>query len=114
MFVLVRPEAIDIVIGSGITQHGAGDGAALPLSVVVVLHSQPPEDRMLDIGYVARREDTGHVRPALRIDENAVFHGNRAPRERIHIWRDADAHYYQIAVKSRACFGQHALRPAVA
>src|SRR6266568_2925221 len=111
VLVLVRPEAMDVVIRSSRAQHRSRRGGTLFLSVVVVLDSDPAEDRVKMVRDIAGRVDVGGAGPAQFVDQNTVILRNRLPRKSRDHGLNPDTSHSEVAWDANPAGGCDRLEP---
>src|SRR2546423_709743 len=112
VLVLVGPEGVQVVVLSAL-EHRPGRCRTLLLGVVVMLDPDPAEQRVHVVRHVASGEDVGHVRSALRVDEDTVVHGDTAALQHLDIRLNTDGYNCEIARHLAAGLGDGALDAAV-
>src|SRR5260370_7814062 len=106
--VLVRPETVDIVVGSLVAEHRPSRRTTLRFSVVVVLYTQPAEHWVEVIGNVACGVDVRGACSAGFINQDPVVQGDLAAPEGVDGGLDPNGHHRKVTVNPGALDGNGA------
>src|SRR5207249_2724623 len=97
------PERVQIAIRGVRTEHRPGGRGTLLLGVVVVLHPNPPEQRVQVVRNVSGGKNVGDTGPARCIDEDPIVDRDPRALRDLDVRLDADGDDHQIAVDRAAC-----------
>src|ERR1700730_10299031 len=100
---------MQVGVGCPIAEHRPRCSASLALAVVVVLHAQPPENRMKMVRNIPCRVHVGCAGAAAFVDEESVVGSDTAPARKVVRRIEADAHDGEVAFQHPSASSLNAL-----
>src|ERR1700736_2210540 len=96
-----------------IAEHRPRCSASLALAVVVVLHAQPPENRMKVVRNIPCRVHVGRAAATALVDEESVVGRDTAPPRNVVCRIDTDPHDGEVAFQHPSASSLNAHHAAV-